>query len=31
MQMNITFRHVDPIDSLKSYSQEKVDKVERYL
>lgn len=31
MQMNITFRHVDPIDSLKNYSQEKVDKVERYL
>jgi putative sigma-54 modulation protein len=29
--MNITFRHVDPIDSLKNYSQEKVDKVERYL
>lgn len=31
MQMNITFRHVDPIDSLKNYSQEKVDRVERYL
>ncbi|MBE2250333.1 MAG: ribosome-associated translation inhibitor RaiA [Myxococcus sp.] len=31
MQMNITFRHVDPIESLKTYSQEKVDKVDKYL
>jgi putative sigma-54 modulation protein len=31
MQMNITFRHVDPIDSLKSYAQEKVERVDKYL
>ncbi len=31
MQMNITFRHVDPIDSLKNYAQEKVERVNKYL
>ncbi len=31
MQMNITFRHVDPIDSLKVYAQEKVERVNKYL
>jgi putative sigma-54 modulation protein len=31
MQMNITFRHVDPIDSLKAYAQEKVERVNKYL
>jgi len=31
MQMNITFRHLDPIDSLKNYAQEKVERVNKYL
>lgn len=31
MQMNITFRHMDPIDSLKAYSQDKVERAEKYL
>jgi putative sigma-54 modulation protein len=31
MQMNITFRHLDPIDSLKTYAQEKVERVNKYL
>ena len=31
MQMNITFRHIDPIDSLKSYAQEKVERAHKYL
>lgn len=31
MQMNITFRHLDPIDSLKNYAREKVDRVNKYL
>jgi len=31
MQMNITFRHLDPIDSLKNYAKEKVDRVNKYL
>jgi putative sigma-54 modulation protein len=31
MQMNITFRHMDPIDSLKNYAQEKVEKANKYL
>ena len=31
MQMNITFRHVDPIESLKTYAQEKVERVNKYL
>ncbi len=29
--MNITFRHLDPIDSLKNYAQEKVARVNKYL
>jgi len=31
MQMNITFRHLDPIDSLKIYAREKIDRVNKYL
>jgi len=31
MQMNITFRHVNPIESLKTYAQEKVERVNKYL
>jgi putative sigma-54 modulation protein len=29
--MNITFRHLDPIDSLKIYAREKVERVNKYL
>jgi putative sigma-54 modulation protein len=31
MQMNITFRHLDPIDSLKNYAQDKVERANKYL
>lgn len=31
MQMNITFRQIDPIDSLKNYAQEKVERAHKYL
>jgi putative sigma-54 modulation protein len=31
MQLNITFRHLDPIDTLKEYAREKVDRVNKYL
>jgi putative sigma-54 modulation protein len=31
MHMNITFRHIDPIDSLKNYAREKVERVNKYL
>jgi putative sigma-54 modulation protein len=31
MQMNITFRHIEPIDSLKNYAREKVERVNKYL
>ncbi len=31
MNMNITFRHLDPIDSLKNYAQDKVERVNKYL
>jgi putative sigma-54 modulation protein len=31
MQMHITFRHIDPIDSLKNYAREKVERVNKYL
>ena len=31
MQMNITFRHLDPIDSLKNYARDKVERVNKYL
>jgi putative sigma-54 modulation protein len=31
MQLNITFRHFDPIDSLKNYAKEKVERAEKYL
>src|SRR6476469_69410 len=31
MQMNITFRHLEPIDSLKNYAQDKVERANKYL
>ena len=31
MQLNITFRHFEPIDSLKNYAREKVDRANKYL
>jgi putative sigma-54 modulation protein len=31
MQLNITFRHLDPIDSLKEYVREKVERANKYL
>ncbi len=31
MQVNITFRQLDPIDSLKNYTKEKVERVDKYL
>jgi putative sigma-54 modulation protein len=31
MQMNITFRHFDPIDTLKNYAAEKVERAHKYL
>ncbi|MFL5321501.1 MAG: ribosome hibernation-promoting factor, HPF/YfiA family [Myxococcaceae bacterium] len=31
MQVNITFRGIDPIDSLKTYAREKVERVNKYL
>lgn len=31
MQLNITFRHLEPIDSLKNYAQEKVERANKYL
>ncbi len=31
MQMNITFRHLDPIDSLKNSARETVERVNKYL
>lgn len=31
MQLNITFRQLDPIDSLKNYTREKVERVNKYL
>lgn len=31
MQLNITFRHIEPIDSLKNYAREKVERAEKYL
>ncbi|MCL2178449.1 MAG: ribosome-associated translation inhibitor RaiA [Proteobacteria bacterium] len=31
MQMNITFRHMDSIDSLKNYAKDKVEKANKYL
>jgi putative sigma-54 modulation protein len=31
MQLNITFRHMGPLDSLKSYAQEKVERANKYL
>jgi putative sigma-54 modulation protein len=31
MQLNITFRHVDPSDALKAYATEKVDRLKKYF
>ena len=31
MQLNITFRHLEPIDSLKAYAKDKVDRANKYL
>lgn len=31
MQLNITFRHFEPIDSLKNYAREKVERANKYL
>lgn len=31
MQLNITFRHLDPIESLKAYARDKVDRANKYL
>ncbi|MFZ5470383.1 MAG: ribosome hibernation-promoting factor, HPF/YfiA family [Myxococcota bacterium] len=31
MQLNITFRHIEPIDSLKDYAREKVERAHKYL
>lgn len=31
MQVNVTFRHVEPSDSLKAFAKEKVEKVKKYL
>lgn len=31
MEMKITFRNLDPIDSLKNYAQEKVERVNKYF
>src|SRR3954469_23570380 len=31
MQLNITFRHFEPIDSLKNYAQDKVERANKYL
>ena len=30
MQLNITFRHFEPIDSLKNYAREKVERANKY-
>lgn len=31
MQVNVTFRHLDPSDSLKAFAREKVERVKKYL
>lgn len=31
MQMNITFRQIEPIDSLKNYAQDKIERANKYL
>ena len=31
MQINITFRHTEPVESLKAYIAEKLQKVKKYL
>lgn len=31
MDITVTFRHMEPIDSLKTYAEEKISKLDRYL
>jgi putative sigma-54 modulation protein len=31
MQITVTFRHVDPTDALKTYAEEKLERVKKYL
>ena len=31
MDITVTFRHTEPIESLKSYAEEKVSKIKKYL
>lgn len=31
MDITVTFRHTEPIDSLKAYAEEKISKIDRYL
>lgn len=31
MDITVTFRHMEPIDSLKTYAEEKISKIDRYL
>ena len=31
MDITVTFRHTDPIESLKSYAEEKISKIKKYI
>ncbi|MBW2022821.1 MAG: HPF/RaiA family ribosome-associated protein, partial [Deltaproteobacteria bacterium] len=31
MDINVTFRHTEPIESLKAYAEEKIAKLDKYL
>lgn len=31
MQVNVTFRHLEPSDALKAFAKEKVERVKKYL
>ena len=31
MQLNITFRHFEPVDALKAYARDKVERAHKYL
>jgi len=31
MQVNVTFRHMDPTDALKEYAQDKLERLEKYI
>ncbi|MBW2216029.1 MAG: HPF/RaiA family ribosome-associated protein, partial [Deltaproteobacteria bacterium] len=31
MDITVTFRHTDPIESLKTYAEEKISKINKYL